>query len=109
MYQLRDQDNTCIVLDIPAAEEKDLGITFEKSLKFDQHVLNVVNRCKKLTGLIKRTFRYMDKKLFLQLYKTLIRSIADYGIVVWYPSTRKNIQLIENIQKRATKIVPELN
>ena len=32
----------------------------------------------------------------------------DCGIVVWYPSTRKNIQLIENIQKRATKIVPEL-
>lgn len=32
----------------------------------------------------------------------------DYGIVVWYPSSRKNIQLIENIQKRATKIVPEL-
>ena len=107
VYQLRDQDN--IVLDIPAAEEeKDLGITFEKSLKFDKHVLNVVNRCKKLTGLIKRTFRYMDKKLFLQLFKTLIRSIVDYGIVVWYPSTRKNIQLIENIQKRATKIVPEL-
>ena len=45
MYQLRDQDN--IVLDIPAAEEEnDLGITFEKSLKFDKHVLNVVNRCK---------------------------------------------------------------
>ena len=37
VYQLRDQDN--IVLDIPAAEEeKDLGITFEKSLKFDKHV-----------------------------------------------------------------------
>ena len=32
----------------------------------------------------------------------------DYGIIVWYPSSRKNIQLIENIQKRATKIVPEL-
>ena len=50
----------------------------------------------------------MDKKLFLQLYKILIHSIVDYGIVVWYPSTRKNIQLIENIQKRVTKIVPEL-
>ena len=50
----------------------------------------------------------MDKKLFLQLFKTLIRSIVDYDIVVWYPSTRKNIQLIENIQKKATKIVPEL-
>ena len=98
VYQLRDQNND--VFDIPSCEEeKDLGIIFDKSLK---------NRCKKLTGLIKRKFRYMDKRLFLQLYKTLIRSIVDYGIIVWYPSSRKNIQLIENIQKRATKIVPEL-
>ena len=107
VYQLRDQNNE--VFDIPSCEEeKDLGIIFEKSLKFNKHVLNVVNRCKKLTGLIKRTFRFMDKRLFLQLYKTLIRSVVDYGIIVWYPSSRKNIQLIENIQKRATKTVPEL-
>ena len=46
----------------------------------------------------------MNKTVFLQLYKTLIRSIVDYGIVVWFPTSEKNIQLIENIQKRATKI-----
>ena len=78
VYQMRDQNN--VVFDIPSSEEeKDLGITFEKSLKFNKlHVLNVVNRCKKLIGLIKHTFRYMDKQLFLQLFKTLIRSIVDY-------------------------------
>ena len=65
---------------------------------------------KKLTGLIQHTFRYMDKQLFLQLFKTLIRSIVDYGIGVRYPTctSRKNIQLIENIQIHATKIVSEL-
>ena len=72
VYQLRDKNND--VFGIPLCEEKkDLGIIFEKSLKFNKHVLNVVNRCKKLTGLIKRTFRYMDKRLFLQLYKKIIK------------------------------------
>ena len=47
-YQMRDSGNE--IIDIPtASEEKDLGILLEKSLKFNKHVLNVVNRCKKLT------------------------------------------------------------
>ena len=104
---MRDQDN--VTFDIPSAEdEKDLGILFDKTLKFNKHVLNVVNRCKRLTGVIKRSFSYMNKTVFLQLYKTLIHSTVDYGIVVWFPTSKKNIQLIENIQKRVTKIVPEL-
>ena len=50
----------------------------------------------------------MSKHMFLTVYKSLIRSIIDYGSTVYYPSTKKNIQLIENIQRRATRIVPEL-
>ena len=74
-YQMRDSGNE--IIDIPTeSEEKDLGILFEKSLKFNKHVLNVVNRSKKLTGLIRRTFRYMNKTLLLQVYKSMIRSIT---------------------------------
>ena len=67
-----------------------------------------MNRSNKLLGLIKRTFKALDKDSFLILYKRLVRSILDYGGSVNYPSTKKNIQLIENIQRRATRIVPEL-
>jgi len=106
-YSMRDSQNNNV--DLPScSEEKDLGIWFENSLKFNKHVQNVVNRTNRLTGMIRRTFKYMDRNLFLTLYKSLIRSIVDFGIVVWYPSTKKNIQLIENIQRRATRIVPQL-
>ena len=38
---MRDLDN--VVFDIPSSEEeKDLGVVFENSLKFNKHVLNVV-------------------------------------------------------------------
>ncbi len=59
--------------------------------------------------MIKRTFQALDNDLFLTLYKCLIRSILDYGGCVWSPSTKKNIQLLENVQRRATRIVPQLN
>jgi len=49
-------------------EEKDFGIMFKLSLKFDKHVQNVVNRTKRLTGHIKRTFKCMNKTLFLTFF-----------------------------------------
>ncbi|MEW8547692.1 MAG: reverse transcriptase family protein, partial [Candidatus Thiodiazotropha sp.] len=106
-YQMEDSTNSLIDLPIED-EEKDLGVIFENSLKFNKQVMDVVNRTKRLTGMIKRTFRYMNKSLFLTVYKSLIRSIVDYAITIWYPTTKKNIQLVENIQRRATRIVPEL-
>ena len=44
----------------------------------------------------------------LKLYKSLVRPIIDYGNVIWFPYTKKNKKLIENIQKRTTRMVPEL-
>ena len=67
-----------------------------------------VNRANKLVGWIRRTFYFMDKELFLMVYKCLIRSVLDYGSPVWNPSTKKYRQLLENVQRRAMKLVPEL-
>ena len=67
-----------------------------------------MNKSNRLAGLINRTFKSLDRVCFLTLYKSLIRSVLDYGSSVYYPYTKKNIQLIENIQRRSTKIVPEL-
>ena len=88
--------------------EKDLGIWFQNNMTFNEHITYVVNRCNKLLGLIKRSFKSLDKDSFLTLYKSLVRSIIDYGGSVYFPTTKKNIQLIENIQRRATKLLPEL-
>ena len=37
-----------------------------------------------------------------------MRSALDYGSPVWNPSTKKYRQLLENVQRRATKLVPAL-
>ena len=50
----------------------------------------------------------MNKELFLIIYKSLIRSVLDYGSPVWNPSTKKYRQMLENVQRRATKLIPEL-
>ena len=106
-YKLKDKDGNLQVLP-KDTKEKDLGIWFQNNLKFDEHINYIVNRANRLVGLIKRTFKSLDKDSFLILYKSLIRSILDYVGSVYYPYTKKNIQLIENVQRRATRILPEL-
>ena len=68
----------------------------------------MVNKNKRLTGMIKRTFQCINRSIFLTIYKSLIRSTVDYKETVWYPFSKKNIQMIKNIQRRATRIVPDL-
>ena len=50
----------------------------------------------------------MDRNIFLIIYISIIRPIIDYGDSVWNPSLKKHIQMIENIQRRGAKLVPEL-
>ena len=106
-YKLKDNDGNLQTLP-KDTKEKDLGIWFQNTLKFDENINYEVNKANRLVGLIKRTFKSWDNESFLILYKNLIRSVLDYGGSVYYPCRKKNIQLIENIQRRATRIVPEL-
>ena len=57
------KDISIIHISLPVvAEEKDLGVKFVGSLKFNKQVLDVVNRTKRLIGMIKRTFANMKQR-----------------------------------------------
>ena len=88
--------------------ECDLGVLFKSNLKFDEHKDNTINKVNHIIGLIKRKFKFIDKDLFLTLCKSLIRSHLDYGNLIFYPTTKKYKQVLENAQRRATRLVPEL-
>ena len=88
-------------------EEKDLGITFDSNLSFDKHITNITNKANQMLGVIKRTFTYMNKGIFTKLYKALVRSHLEYGNVIWNPYLKRQSILVERVQRRATKIVPE--
>ena len=83
-------------------------VLFKSNLKFDEHIDKTINKVNRIIGLIKRKFKFIDKDLFLTLYKSLIRSHLDYGNLIFYPPTKKYKQVLENAQRRATRLVPEL-
>ena len=90
-------------------EEKDLGILVDKSLKFQKHINAQVLKANRMLGLIKRSFSYMDKEMFLTLYKSLVRPHLEYGSTVWSIIHKKEAITLANVQRRATKLVISLH
>ena len=52
---------------------------------------------------------FLDKDMFLKLFKAIVRPHLEYANVVWHPMFIRQKQLLEGVQRRATKIVPGLN
>ena len=86
-------------------EERDLGIMITKDLKFSKQCLNAAKAVIKLLGMIKINFTYKSEKITLQLYKSLVRPRLEYCIQAWCPHFRKDIDLLEKMQRRATWLI----
>ena len=58
--------------------------------------------------IIRRSYRYLDIKMFIPLHKCLVRSHFDYAVTVRDSYVSKLVDDIESVQRRATTIIPEL-
>ena len=88
-------------------EEKDLGIitTNDLNLKFSKQCNEAARKAMNVLRLIKRHFFKLDIPTFRILYKSFVRSHLEYSIQAWSPYLRKDIDVLEKIQRRATKLV----
>ena len=89
-------------------EEKDLGVYINTSMKFNKQCAESVKKANRVIGIIKRNFMNFDRSVIIKLYKSLVRPHLDYAIPVWRPYLKKDITLLENVQRRMTKLIPNL-
>ena len=108
-YEYRTPDNNTICTITATNKEKDIGVIFDNNLLFNSHITATVNKCQGILSVIKRTFTFLDENILTLLYAALIRPIVDYSNVIWAPHLKKNINMIEGIQRRATRMIPTLS
>ena len=89
-------------------QEKDVGVTFSTDMKVSEQCGIAASNGNQILGLIRRTIMYKEKQLIIPLYKTIVRPHLECCIQAWKPYRKKDIDKLERIQRRATKLIPEL-
>jgi hypothetical protein len=86
-------------------EERDLGIMVSRELKTSLQCAKAAAKASSVLGMIRRHFEDLDGDSFLILYKGFVRPHLEYCVQAWSPHLRKDIDLMEKVQRRATKMV----
>ena len=88
--------------------EKDLGVLVSNDLKPAKHVAAVALKANRVVGIIKKNFEFLDKETIVSLHLTLVRPILEYAVQSWCPFLVKDVEELEKVQHRITKLVPGL-
>ena len=51
---------------------------------------------------------YKEKELIIPLYNTIVMPHLEYCIQAWRPYRKKDIDMLERVQRRATKMIPKV-
>ena len=86
-YTMQTQDREKRLENVDS--EKDLGVIIDKSLSFGEHISSKISIANRNIGIIFRAFTYMDKDMFLNLFKSLVRPHLEYATSVWTPQFKK--------------------
>ena len=89
--------------------EKDLGVIVDNRLTFNYHIDSKIAKANSMVGIIRRTFKYIDKDIFTRLYKAIVRPHVEYADIVWSPTTKLYQDKLEKLQRRATRLIPSLS
>ena len=89
-------------------KKKDLGLTISADMKVSEQCGIAAAKGNQILGLIRRNIVYKEKELIIPLYKTIVRPHLEYCIQAWRPYRKKDIDMLERVQRRATKMIPKL-
>ncbi len=92
--------------EISAADfAKNLGVTVTSSFKTSVHCQQAANRGWRILFPFHRGFAVLTPEIFRPLYLALVRPILKYGQQEFSPYLRRDITLMERIQRLATRLV----
>ena len=87
--------------------EKDLGVICCSDQKVASQCGAAAKKGYKVLEMINKTFTCKNKSVTIKLYKSLVKPHLDYCIQAWRPHLVKDLETIERVQRRATRMMEE--
>nr|XP_054604977.1 uncharacterized protein LOC129166525 [Nothobranchius furzeri] len=84
-----------------------LGVIFDTRLTWKENISNIEERCRKVINImrcLKGTDWGYSAQALKQIYISMIRSVIDYGSIMYGSSSKTLLKRIESIQNQALRI-----